>query len=219
MSCRIDARCDIRAGSTSLTKRTIIATAAAIFAAWQLRHRGPCRWRQVRRRQRLQGQSACKGPPSQGQNACKGRGWSEAPPRRRTAPRAARSLANTGAGPTSAARVPAGAAAEPASGAPFSSSASVVRFRRAELYFRRRAGIIADSDAYTQESGGMNTKIMVATAGSSVCRRHRSPPRMRQAPSSVPAQTPARVRSSCKSQLSSSCKGQNLPARAEAGRR
>ena len=65
-----------------MTRKTLTATATAIFAAGSLRggRAGPaCRWREVQRRQFMQGHerlqdrlSSCKG-----QNACKGQGWTE----------------------------------------------------------------------------------------------------------------------------------------------
>ena len=63
-----------------MTKRTIIATAAALFAAGGLVTAAHAADVKCGGANACKGQSACKGGSSacKGQNACKGKGWTEA---------------------------------------------------------------------------------------------------------------------------------------------
>jgi hypothetical protein len=63
-----------------MTKRTIIATAASIFAAGGLATAVHAEGVKCSGTNACKGQSACKSGSSacKGQNACKGQGWSEA---------------------------------------------------------------------------------------------------------------------------------------------
>ena len=63
-----------------MTKRTIIATAAAIFAAGTFATTAHADGVKCSGVNACKGQSACKGAANscKGQNACKGQGWSEA---------------------------------------------------------------------------------------------------------------------------------------------
>jgi len=63
-----------------MTKRTIIATAAAIFAAGSFATAAHADGVKCGGTNACKGQSACKGAANscKGQNACKGQGWSEA---------------------------------------------------------------------------------------------------------------------------------------------
>src|SRR5215813_3754018 len=63
-----------------MTKRTIIATAAAIFAAGTFATAAHADGVKCGGVNACKGQSACKGSANscKGQNACKGQGWSEA---------------------------------------------------------------------------------------------------------------------------------------------
>ena len=62
-----------------MTKRTIIATAAAIFAAGTFATAAHASGIKCGGTNACKGQSACKGATNscKGQNACKGQGWSE----------------------------------------------------------------------------------------------------------------------------------------------
>ncbi len=63
-----------------MTKRTLIATAASIFAAGGLITTAHAEGVKCSGTNACKGQSACKSGSSacKGQNACKGQGWSEA---------------------------------------------------------------------------------------------------------------------------------------------
>ena len=63
-----------------MTKRTLITTAAALFAAGTFVTAAHAEGVKCSGANACKGQSACKGnaSPGKGQNACKGQGWSQA---------------------------------------------------------------------------------------------------------------------------------------------